>query len=169
MSKQGIMFDEQPPERTLRSARDEVFANRDDGIDCPCCEQFVKVYNRAITNDSAAWLVLLVKAFRTDARYYHVGELRGITQATGDRAKLRYWGLIEARPKDDSKADASKRTSGYWRPTERGMQFADQTITLPRHAYVVDATVLGYSEERRGITECLGKKFDYYELMRGEQ
>ena len=167
MSKQGLLFGEEPLGRTLADARAEVLANREDGIECPCCDQFVKVYRRSITADSAAWLVLLVNAYRREPRYYHVGGLRGITQATGDRAKLRYWGLIEQRPKCD-KADAGKRTSGYWKPTQQGMDYVDGNGTLPRHAYVVDGTVLGYSDERRDLQDCLGNRFDFGKLMRGE-
>ena len=89
--------------QTLSKARAMVKSNREDGITCPCCDQFAKVYKRTITSTMARWLITLVKNFEEERRYFSVSEpwSLNINKGTGDVAKLAMWDLIESQPKDD--------------------------------------------------------------------
>lgn len=107
---------------TVHEAKRLVRDGRRDGVACPCCGQFCKVYRRAITSPMARWLIRLVRAWEDKPKstdYVNVHDIA--TSAGGDHAKLAHWELIQQRPKDPD--DTEARTSGFWRPTSRGVQF----------------------------------------------
>lgn len=141
--------------------------NFNEGMDCPCCGQLVKNYKRKLYGSIAAWLIMLVRRYRVDERFYSTSERWSLltNSGRGDAAKLAYWGLIAEQPKDPD--DTSKRTSGMWKPTEKGLQFVDGLVTVPSHVHVFDAKIMGFSETHTTIIEALGKRFDFEELMSG--
>lgn len=153
-------------EKTLPQARAIVKANREDGITCPCCDQFAKVYKRTITSTMARWLIMLVKLSEEDHRYFSVSEpwSLAINKGTGDVAKLAVWGLIESKPKDED--DTVRKTSGNWRPTSKGFQFVYNQTRIPKYALIYNATLIGYDGFEISIGTALGQKFNYTELMR---
>jgi len=132
-------------------------------IDCPCCKQRVQLYRRRLNSEMARWLILLSRVFLSNGRRWvsvkdsPLKETRG-----GDYAKLQHWGLIEQRPNTDEK----KRTSGYWRPTTKGVNFAKNRTRVPSHIYIFNNTVYGQSEETVSIVDALGVKFDYRDVVR---
>ncbi len=147
----------------LMSAREER-----DGAECPCCGQMAKIYSRSI-NGAMAHALMLV-AFGTkhgqadDDGWIHITTfLNGRTGRVGDGglAKLRYWGLVEGT---SGGGDDDRR--GYWRITEKGLLFVLKRLKLPKYALVYDGTAFGYDGPDVGISECLGKKFDYEEILR---
>jgi len=77
------------------------------------------------------------------------------TRSQGDWAKLRFWGLIEER--DDIRV-------GYWRPTQAGIDFADGVSVEPRYAYVINNSVVEWSDEKTDIYAALGNKFSYRDI-----
>ena len=120
------------------------------GVYCPCCGRVNKIYPRGIHWQSGAWLCLLVKRYLTEERWYQVTEfynLRG-----GDYAKLRFWDLCELK----AGTDYDKRTSGMWKPTEKGIKFAQGKIRIP-------AKVLLYQDKCVGFEE--GKDVDIHEIL----
>ncbi len=134
-----------------------------EGIDCPCCRQRVQLYRRKLNSKMAHWLIMLTRAFLSNGRKwvsvkdYPLKDTRG-----GDYAKLLHWGLIESRPNKNKK----KRTSGYWRPTRKGVAFAKARIQVPSHLYVFNNTVYATADETITIQDALGTEFDYRELVR---
>jgi hypothetical protein len=145
--------------RTLADAQDEVQIGRDDGIECPCCGQWCKVYIRKLSSSMARWLIELVRRHDLPGDWIDVRtfNLRG-----GDYAKVAYWDLAESRGNDDP----TKRTSGLWRPTMAGIKFVWNEASVPSHVYVYDGRVLGYSSEPVWIRQALGSRFNYEELMK---
>ena len=143
-----------------------VKSNREDGITCPCCDQFAKVYKRTITSTMARWLITLVKNFEEEHRYFSVSEpwSLAINKGTGDVAKLAMWDLIESQPKDDG--DTVRKTSGNWRPTTNGVKIAYDLIRIPRYALVYNATLIGHDGFDISVKDALNEKFNYTELMR---
>jgi hypothetical protein len=140
---------------------------------CDACGQLVKLYKRRLNNAMAYALILLNRREKTDDPFFHVptylsGQTSGVTVRGGDWAKLVYWDLIE--PLARTRADGSKR-SGFYRLTDKGRQFAEDKITLPRYAFVFNQTLYGFSDglkypkETTTIREALGAKFNYAELM----
>lgn len=151
---------------TLEEAKTYLRENVEDGAKCPCCGQLAKVYKRAITGSSAAWLCSLYRA-APDGRFVHVSNIDHgqPSEIGGDAAKLSYWGLIEEMPKDP--LDTKKRTSGFWRITSLGIKFVRGDATVPKHVRLYDGRLLGFvdADNRVTIRQALGTKFDYARLM----
>ena len=152
-------------ETELQREKRRVFAEaQEEGCHCPLCGQFVKVYKRKITSTMARQLLQFYKLTLRGKQWIHTREaVFDGSSGAGDFAKLSYWGLIEARPHEPG--NEGKKTSGYWRITERGVQFCLGQMKVPLHAYVYNHKVLEFSPESTDITEALTEKFDYRELM----
>jgi hypothetical protein len=149
----------------LEDARDYVDENLMEGVHCPCCGQFCKIYKRKLNCTMSACIIGLVKTFERTEDWVYVGDipLRGgnAKEAGGELAKLAHWGLIEEMPNEDE----TKRTSGFWRPTERGVEFVYCRISVPSHVYIYDNDPLRFTRKLVDIVATLGKKFNYRELM----
>ena len=144
-------------------AREYVLANREGkGCICPSCDRFIRVYRRNIGGLMCVWLIDLVRKWLVEQRPYHVRELAQ-TASRGDEAKLRYWDLARWEANDDP----SKKNSGLWQPTSRGIAFAHCNLRVPRHALVLVTVCIGMADETDlvDIKDCLKEKFDYEELM----
>jgi hypothetical protein len=151
----------------LLEAKELVEISKDNGIDCPCCGQFVKRYKRVINAQMAAALVAVYK--HEPNEFFHVGRfiitqghLR--TSGGGDFAKLRYWGLIEAQI--GFREDGCKH-NGHFRMTQKGRDFVQNKKRVESHVYLYDGQLEGFSDSFIDIETALGKKFNYSELMRG--
>jgi hypothetical protein len=159
---------------TLEDAKTYVRAKRDEGVPCPCCGQMCKVYPRSLNAAMARFLIWLVREYeerkKDDAATdlwisVNEGPLIQHRKGGGDFAKMEHWGLIEQMANDDE----TKRTSGFWRPTQSGIDFVYYRITVPRKAMLYMNECIGFSEEKINIREALGTKFDYQELMGEKQ
>jgi len=152
------------PSDSLLEARVDVKAGLDEGTTCPCCDQFAKRYRRPLNSGAARWLISLVLLCEGHEWAHTSDVIKGLTGAlsgTDATTLLPHWDLIEAKPNDDSK----KRTSGFWRPTDKGVDFVHGRITVQK-------TVIRYNNVREGfegdeitIQDALGDKFNYGELM----
>ena len=147
--------------RSLADAKADLRERLDDGADCPCCGQRAQRYRRHISGKMAADLIRCYKAKGTD--WFYVPEI--LDGHPGDFAKLAYWELIEARPGE--REDGSNRT-GWWRVTPRGREFVLNRETVPYTALIYDGEVEGHEGPAKTIRDCLGKRFRYDELMRGD-
>lgn len=148
------------PEMTLAEARVALREVVDDGHTCPVCTQFAKVYRRSI---HAAMAVGLIRFYRKFAMNYgFVPDALPADRIAADFAKLRYWNLIEEEL--GRREDGSTRT-GRWRLTIPGQEFVLGFAFVQKHARIYDSRCLGLEGPLVTIRECLGKKFDYEELM----
>jgi Holliday junction resolvase RusA-like endonuclease len=166
------MLDARSSSLTLAEARQAVRDVADEGSACPCCDQLVKRYRRPLNAIMARGLLWLVKASGPELQWIHVNAVapKWLTNKGGSLATLSHWELIEQRPKEDLPAGerSTKRTSGFWRPTAKGVAFAGDTARVPSHVVLYDNQVEGWSDREIGIRDALGKAFDYGELMRGD-
>lgn len=88
---------------------------------------------------------------------------RAVAARGGDWAKMKYWGLIEA--KQDIRDDGSPRV-GYWKITTLGKQFVDKQVKVPSHVYTYNSESLPRTVETMvTIDDALGTKFSYDEIM----
>ena len=164
MSAQFELFNRPP---TLSEAQAIVENGRDNGIECPCCGQFAKIYRRKINSMMARGLIELYRQSR-DRFWIDIKEinraLRGLATVnpTSDFAKLAYWGFVADRGNDDP----DKRRSGIWSITEKGKAFACRRIRVPEKVFLYNGESIGFSSQTTDIVEALGKKFSYWELMR---
>lgn len=159
-------FSENPKITTLERARNWLSAHLSEGARCPCCHQYTKIYQRKLYSSMAASLVALYKK-ADDGAWVHKRDLvkhptLSTTFGGGDFAKLSYWELIEEKAKDDSE---DKRTSGWWRITPKGIQFVTSRCLVPEYIELYDGRLIGFSGKQITITEALGKKYSYSELM----
>lgn len=133
---------------------------------CECCGGRTKVYRRKLNSGMAATLCWMAT--------HEAGEWKHLAREAGryvlrnrDYSKLTHWRMVEERPNLN---DPSKRTSGFWRITDRGWEFAANQTREPSHIFVQSPgeRFLGFEETSTDVIEALGDHFDYTELMYGE-
>jgi hypothetical protein len=162
-------FDKDPVIATLNDAkvwlRGEV---KEEGAPCPCCGQLAKVYRRAL-NASMAYVLMLIYRHHPEGSV-HIQKLLSTLKlpsavaASGDYAKLRYWGFLEQQ--SGEREDGSSR-NGYWQITEAGKRFVLGESKTASHAVIYNDKLLRLdNSDQVDIREVLGKKFRYDELMR---
>ena len=146
---------------TLQLARERVREKLDDGIICPCCSQFAKRYFRPLHCAMALWLIDLYQLAKREGLdlFFHYSKVHD--GHPGDAAKLVYWNLIE--PQHDSEKGA--RNNGFWRITETGRLFVEARISVQQKCVVFNGECVGFDGDEITITEALGDKFSYDELM----
>jgi hypothetical protein len=149
---------------TLSQAKEDVKDGRvrPEGIECPCCGQYCKVYKRKLNSAMALALIWLVRS-TAPGEFVHATTRapREALMSRGAFAFLAYWDLAEQRLNELS----DKRCSGFWRATERGRDFAYGKSTLWSHALVYDNDVLEFCGDKVDVVDALGRKFNYHELM----
>lgn len=134
------------------------------GSECPVCTQFAKMYKRSLYASVAYDLMRLYYKCKYEDKYYHIGEFSARkSSGGGDFAKLLYWELVEEMPKDPD--DTTTRTSGYWKITDRGIDFVDGNLTITSHVKLYDGKSFGFVGDQISIQDALGDKFDYAEIM----
>lgn len=145
---------------TIKEAKEYLRSNFNEGVNCPCCNQFVKLYKRKLGSMQSQGLIILYNLSK-EKDWIHVREITKNINLTGDFAKMSYWKLIEERANTES----TKKNSGFWRITQRGKDFVGNKIEIPSHALVYNSKCFGFSEEKTNIIKSLGKKFNYNDLM----
>lgn len=143
--------------------------NRNEGAECPCCSQYVKMYRRSITS-SMAWALLLVyrhmqkhpKLEWVHAQDFLKKQPVPAAVMSGDFSKMEHWGLITK--KHGVREDGSKRV-GFYALTEKGKLFCENKVSVPQKAHIYNQSLFGFSGKNINIREALKKKFDYDELM----
>jgi hypothetical protein len=154
--------------KTVDEAKTYLRANWEKGVSCPCCGRLVKKYNRLVHATMALCLIRLYHLTeRSEENYFHVREIvEGISgTGTGDFSKFKYFGLITEKPKDDE--DTKSRTSGFWSITPKGKLFVENNLPIPARVEIYNQTLVGFNGTPVLISDVLGKKFDYQELMKG--
>lgn len=141
-----------------------VMNNRRDGIECPCCDRYVKEYKKKMNSGMAYALILLHRAWLPDKpEWLHV---RNVLLANkfhnGDYGYFTHWGVLES--KRSIKSDGN--SSGLFRITVTGIAFVRNQIELPRHIIIDDNVLQEFGDEKTTIKEALGDEFNYDELMR---
>jgi hypothetical protein len=155
------------PLDALSQARVMVFSNWIEGVDCPCCGQFVKLYHRRLNRGMAWSLIQIYKYFQQEGceEWLHVEHHLKRNPLASDFTKLAYWDVIEEY--GGVRDDGSKRV-GLWKITQLGKDFVEGKILLPSHVFLYNDTFHGLDQaSMTTIEECLGKAFNFTELMRG--
>lgn len=156
----------------LANLQKQVQVGRKIGTRCPCCNRFVKEYERHISG-SMVWALALVydwyqKNDTTMQTYIKVDEylkdIKGIPLSVmrGDFTKFPHWGLVERQPA--IRKDGSDRV-GYYRITNKGVQFLLGALAVPEFVVILDKKKIRESSTKVKVTECLSKRFDYSKLM----
>jgi len=147
----------------IEQARRRIREHLEDGVACPVCEQFCKLYRRKLNSGLAAGLVWLVAAWRRRPGWIDMPNKapRFILRAGGQFSILAHWGLIEQRVNEKTRT----RCSGQWRPTTDGALFADGFVKVPRYVLLYNNEVQGFSDETIAVKAALGDRFNYEDLI----
>lgn len=152
---------------TIADAKQYLRENWNKGCNCPACGQRVQLYDYKLYATSAA---ALVRLYRLGGEFHHVSKYAeagdGYPRAP-HFAELRFWGLIEAMPKSED--NTKKKSSGFWKITDKGRQFVEGEIQLHSRILVYNNKFQGYSSKSEPITirKAFDNEFDYDELMKG--
>jgi hypothetical protein len=144
---------------TLTEAQ-QWLANRvNSGARCPCCGQYAKVYRRQINSGMARSLIAMY-LHGPQGQWVHLPTQVGARSR--EEGKLRYWGLVEEQV-DVQRSDGGR--AGYWRLTNAGRTWVTGQSTVPKFVYVYNNIVLRLEGPQVSITDALGSRFNYSELM----
>lgn len=156
---------------TVEEVRDYLFSNYEKGVRCPCCRQNVKQYKRRFNSGMAVSLIYIIRLTKSGilddndgwmniqvefAKHYNQNANRM------DYSQLKRWGLIEQKL---NFTDPTKKESGFWRITQKGINVANRRGAIPKYVYLYNDEIEGFSDETVVITEALKAPFDYSELM----
>lgn len=151
---------EQPEFTTLAEAKAWLVEQlHNGGAICPCCAMFAKVYKRKLNANMARALIVGYRTAGLD--WFHAPTTVG---DRGELAKLRYWGIVE----EEKALRPDGGRAGWWRVTHpSGLLFVQGLASVPAHALIYDSHLLKLDETdgRLTISEALGDKFNYRELM----
>lgn len=153
-------------EETLKQAKVYLRENFKEGANCPCCGQFVKLYKYAFHSGMARCLILIYNATtphkQTDGFMHVENYFVSIgVKMKGYHGKLKYYKMLEQLPNNDS----SKAKSGIWRITQKGKDFVENKIEVPKRVHLYNDIVVDWSDEQITIKQALGSKFNYAELI----
>lgn len=147
---------------TLDQAKQILEAEKENGCFCLCCGRWAKIYTRQISKRVARCLIGLYSFSIDDPRFFHVLEMPETNKrSSGDFTKLALWGLMVERFNDDD----TKQTSGFWKITQKGIDFVEGKILLPKYVRTFDNKILGYVGGNVSIHDCLKERFDFSVLM----
>lgn len=156
---------------TLNEARDWLKSKMRDGTHCPCCRQKVKIYKRKLNSAMAVCLIELYKNCHNCTDFAHIRDLIlssktfAINMNGGNFATLAYWDVIAEKPKEQNRTNS--RTSGFWSITELGRAFVERKTKIPKYVYTYNMGLVSMEyNDKIGINEALGDKFNYEQLMR---
>lgn len=131
------------------------------GVRCITCNRYLKEYRRNINSAMARQLMALSKF--EFGNFIHINEILIKAKMNGSQiALLRHWGLVLQKPKTDE----DKRTSGFWAITQKGLNFVQCRVKLPKYISLYQNEITDiHEEELVDILDVLGKKFSYTDLM----
>lgn len=145
---------------TILEGKEYLRDNWSEGVHCPCCKQYVRLWKHCINSAITRTLIDMQRRHKKGQEWIHIMHDIGITTMYGI---AEFWDLIEPHPK----CEDGKRASGMWRLTSKGISFVDGFSDIPRYAYVFNNKVYDFSRDRIWVEESLGKKFNYQELLYG--
>lgn len=147
------------PRTSLGASKEYTRERMGEGVTCPCCGQFVKIYPRTIHSTMARTLVLAYRKYSKE--WFHLSKLTGTSGRGGEESKLRYWGLLEEE--HTRRPDGGR--SGWWRITRDGELFVLGELEIRKYAMVYNGRCVGHEGDWISIHDALGKRFSLSELM----
>ena len=148
--------------QSLLEAKAEFdMAIKGDGMTCPCCNRWGKVYGYRVNSTMVRGLFWLFIAGKGDWINIQEKAPRFILRSKS-LSTMKYWGLVERKPKGLSDG---KRSSGIWKITNDGISFIHRNLYINKKVFVFDDKVVARSDELVGVDDCIRNKFLYDELL----
>jgi len=147
---------------TLKELRDLWSATiQKDGGYCPCCDRWGKIYRRSMNATMARQLMWLVQAPDRGDEWVHVPSTAPAwLLRTQQLATLQLWNLVQGAPSTTKLA-----SSGLWKPTDRGVAFAKNMLSVKKYVYVYNNAAVDFEGEEITVVDALGSKYNYQEIM----
>lgn len=152
---------------TLEEIKKYLHDNSEKGVDCPACDRIVKIYKYTMNAGMCLALITMYKLDKSKENevWFHLqkefAEKYGLNANALHYSLMKWWGLLIPQPNNDP----NRKGTGYWCLTDKGKQFIEGRIRLPKKVHIYDNRNVGWSEETTNIKEALKEKFDYAELM----
>jgi hypothetical protein len=148
-------------QQTIAEARAKIAAGKREGIRCPVCNQYCKVYKRSITDRMTETLIAFYGLY--GRRWGELSRAQSlIDRPSHDSAFLAYWMLFEA------KTDAEgNRVSGIWRVTALGERWLRAEESVPRFAEVYLGSVQKLYGPPWTAEQALGQPFRLDDVLSG--
>jgi len=139
--------------------------NFTEGSHCPVCSRKVRLNRKALDAKMCYFLIRLYHLSHADTtKFFHVERDIQVSMGVGGSwAKLRYWGLIEAQPKE--KHVKQSNISGMWRITVRGVGYVQMEGAVEKYINLYNRQFYNYAGRKINIKEALGDTYKYDELM----
>jgi len=152
-------------EMTIEQAKQFLRENMTNGTICPCCNNFVKMYQRKLTSTMVFCLIHFKKNMDRNGNDFQrfisiLDQMKLTPTQRADWQKLVYFKLIE--PETNERGHVR---SGFYRLTKIGIDFVNHQTSVPEFANVYNSKVFGYSETKINISQAIKNKFNYLELM----
>lgn len=159
------------PIGSLEAAQARYRDSLREGVDCPCCGRFGKVYRRRFNSKMARALIELAKLdVRRPGAWVNVAADIPYALRGSDYGLLPYWGFVEANGAD---RDDGNPRNGRYRITATGRGFVNGMLSAKKYVYTYNdraIEILPADEPEAGemttVRETLGSAFNYSELMR---
>lgn len=146
--------------RTIGVAVTEFFKG---GAACPYCLRWGKIYQRSINRGMVGIMFHIyweTKDKKPENGWLKISDhLGNIKKEHGcmEYSKLKFWGLLEPQLHSNQ---------GFWRITEKGIDFLLEKITIPRSIFLFGNELVGLSTDAVSVIDILGKNINYDELMK---
>jgi hypothetical protein len=151
---------------TLKEAQQELRENWEQGINCECCGQYVKLYRRRYNKTMAYGLIILYRLHQQHGfdKWFKMNEeitKLNIPSSNIEYSKNGYWDLMEQR----GNSETTKKTSGLWRITNKGIDFLLGHIQIEAILWIFNNKARRKSIEKISYKDALDVKFNYEKLM----
>lgn len=145
-------------------ARRWVYDRLEDGVHCPCCDQYAKLYPRPLPSATARVMIEIFR--RNEGRWFIdlppvLDTMKGTAHQGGYGTLAHHWGLLEAMPGE--RDDGSNRV-GWWRLSDTGRAFVRGEVTVPKRALIYNNRCIGFRGEPITISDALREPFNYRDL-----
>ena len=125
---------------------------------CPCCRRRATHWVKNIIGTAARDLITLVGLHAKSGAPVHIREF---TQQRSNFYVLKHWDLIEPAGNDDP----TMRSSGFWSPTEDGVEFVMGRLGLPKYVVTYDDELIRFQGPRVTIVDVLPERYNHAELL----
>ena len=152
----------------IEELREENNELRKEGAICVICDQHSREYKRTLSSNSARFLISLYTLHKNELSKGKSGRVhyKDCVFTSRDYPWLAAWGLAVTHNSDDGK----KRTTGLWKPTKKGIDFVLNKTKIPKYLTTYKGKVVSVDRSTLvSITDCLGKRFNYSELMSSDK
>lgn len=155
--------------KTLAEARQEYLRGLREGVDCPCCHRFGKIYRRKFNARMALCMIALYRLdVKESGRWVHVASEIPYAKRGSDYGMLPYWRFVEEHPEEK---DDHNPHNGQYRITFFGREFVLGRLRVRKYLYTYNNHPMDVDEaearETTDIKEALWHHFKYDELITG--